>query len=101
MSVEYTIRRAYPSDANDIAAAHRDSIRSIGPRFYPPTVVDDWGAGLTPDIYVNAIDGGEVFFIAVGQIDNQPVVLATVISLWCSRLCGDNRPQAGALSALS
>jgi putative acetyltransferase len=75
MSVEYTIRRACPSDANGIAAAHRDSIRSVGPQFYPPSVVEDWGAGLTPDIYVNAMEGGEVFFVAIGQIDNNPAVL--------------------------
>lgn len=75
MSAEYSIRRAHPSDANDIAAAHSDSIRSVGPRFYPPNVVEDWGKGLTPDIYVNAMDAGEVFFIAVGQIDSEPTVL--------------------------
>ncbi len=75
MSAAYSIRRAHPSDANDIAAAHRDSIRSVGPQFYPPNVVEDWGEGLTPDIYVNAMEAGEVFFIAVGQIDNEPGVL--------------------------
>jgi putative acetyltransferase len=75
MSVEYSIRRAYPSDANDIAAAHRDSIRSVGPQFYPPNVVEDWEEGLMPDIYVNAMTGGEVFFVAIGQIDNDLAVL--------------------------
>jgi ribosomal protein S18 acetylase RimI-like enzyme len=75
MSVDYSLRRARPSDANDIAAAHRDSIRSVGPQFYPPNVVEDWGKGLTSDIYMNAMKGGEVFFIAVGQIDNEPAVL--------------------------
>ena len=74
-SAEYSIRRAHPSDASEIATAHRDSIRSIGPQFYPPSVVEDWGAGLTPDIYVNAMNGGEIFFIAVGQIENEPAVL--------------------------
>lgn len=73
--VEYTIRRANPSDADDIAIAHRDSIRSVGPRFYPSDVVEDWGEGLTPDIYVKAMEGGEVFFIAIGQIDDAPAVL--------------------------
>jgi ribosomal protein S18 acetylase RimI-like enzyme len=75
MSVDYSLRRARPSDANDIAAAHRDSIRSVGPQFYPPNVVEDWGKALTSDIYMNAMKGGEVFFIAVGQIDNEPAVL--------------------------
>lgn len=46
----FEIRRAHPSDADDIARAHGDSIRSIGPRFYSPTVVADWGEGLTRDL---------------------------------------------------
>jgi len=75
MSAEYRIRRAHPSDAKDIANAHRDSIRSVGPKFYPPSVVADWGEGLTPALYVKAMEGGEVFFVAVGQIDNEPAVL--------------------------
>ena len=75
MSVAYRIRQARPSDANDIAAAHRDSIRSVGPHFYPSSVVEDWGEDLTPDIYMNAMEAGEVFFIAIGQIDTDPAVL--------------------------
>jgi ribosomal protein S18 acetylase RimI-like enzyme len=72
----FEIRRAQPSDADAIAAAHLDSIRSIGPRFYPPEAVDDWSAGLTPDLYVRAMEeDGEVFFIAAGAIDEQPAVL--------------------------
>jgi putative acetyltransferase len=69
------IRRAHPGDAEAIALAHLDSIRSIGPTFYPLDVVAAWGAGLTPDIYVRAMEGGEVFFIATGHIDGEPVVL--------------------------
>ena len=45
-----------------------DSIRAIGPRFYPPELVDVWGAGVTPQLYVRAMEGGEVFFIAVGRV---------------------------------
>jgi GNAT superfamily N-acetyltransferase len=75
MFTEYEIRLAHPSDASDIAMAHRDSIRSVGPTFYPANVIDDWGEGLTPDLYVKAMEGGEVFFIATGQIDDKPVVL--------------------------
>ena len=75
MFAEYEIRRAHPSDANNIAVAHRDSIRSVGPRFYPPNVVEDWGEGLTPDVYVRAMEGGEVFFVAIGQIHDEPAVL--------------------------
>jgi putative acetyltransferase len=68
-------RRANPSDAPAIAVAHLDSIRSIGPAFYPPAIVDDWAAGLTPELYVTAMEGGEAFFIATGQIDGQSAVL--------------------------
>lgn len=71
----FEIRRAEPSDANDIAMAHRDSIRSIGPKFYPPEVIDAWAAGLTGDVYVKAMEGGEVFFIAIGEIGSRPAVL--------------------------
>lgn len=55
--------------------AHLDSIRSIGPAFYPPDVVEAWGSGLTPDIYVTAMEGGEAFFIATGHINGEPAVL--------------------------
>ena len=68
-------RRAHTGDAQAIASAHRDSIRSIGSAFYPPDVVEAWGEGLTPDIYVKAMEGGEVFFIATGEIDGAPAVL--------------------------
>ena len=34
-----------------------------------------WGAGVTPQLYVRAMEGGEVFFIAVGRVDGEPVVL--------------------------
>ena len=69
------IRRAHPGDAAGIALAHRDSIQTLGPGFYPPHLVEAWGEGLTPDLYVNAMEGGEVFFIATGQVDGKPAVL--------------------------
>ena len=72
---EVQTRRAHPKDAEAIASAHLDSIRSIGPAFYPPDVVEAWSAGLTPDIYVKAMEGGEAFFIATGHIDGRPAVL--------------------------
>ena len=58
-----------------MAAAHLDSINSIGPQYYPPDVVRDWGAGVTSDLYLRAMEGGEVFFIAVGEPDGDPMVL--------------------------
>lgn len=55
--------------------AHLDSIRSIGPAFYPPDVISAWSAGLTPDIYVKAMEGGEAFFVATGHMDSKSAVL--------------------------
>ena len=72
---EVQTRRAGPGDAEAIAQAHLDSIRSIGPAFYPPEIVEAWGSGLTPDIYVKAMEGGEAFFIATGHIDGKAAVL--------------------------
>jgi putative acetyltransferase len=68
-------RKAHPDDAGAILAAHLDSIRSIGPHFYSPDVVEAWSAGLTPNVYVNAMEGGEVFFIAIGAVSGESVVL--------------------------
>jgi putative acetyltransferase len=72
---EVQTRRAHPRDAEAIASAHLDSIRSIGPAFYPPEVVEAWGSGLMPDIYVKAMEGGEAFFVATGYIQGEPAVL--------------------------
>lgn len=74
-SIQFETRRAEPSDADAITLAHRDSIRSIGPAFYPPGAVDDWAEGLSGDVYVKAMEQGEVFFIAVGEIGGEPAVL--------------------------
>jgi putative acetyltransferase len=68
-------RRATVSDADALAEAHRDSIRSIGPAFYPPQAVDDWCEGLSPNIYARAMDNGEAFFVAIGDVDGRSVVL--------------------------
>ena len=68
-------RKAHLGDADAILAAHLDSIRSIGPRFYPSEIVDAWSAGLTRDEYANAMEGGEVFFIAIGLVDFESTVL--------------------------
>ena len=72
---EVQTRRAHAGDAEAIALAHLDSIRSIGPAFYSPDVVDAWGSGLVPDIYVKAMAGGEAFFVAIGQVDGKPAML--------------------------
>jgi putative acetyltransferase len=74
-SKEIRTRRATSKDADAIAQAHVDSIRSIGPDFYSSEVVEAWGFGLNPDLYVQAMDGGEAFFVATGELDGEKVVL--------------------------
>ena len=72
---DFVIRQATSADASGIAAAHLDAIHAIGSRFYPDEVVAAWGANIGPALYVNAMASGEVFFIAVGAIDDNPAVL--------------------------
>jgi GNAT superfamily N-acetyltransferase len=72
---ELEIRRAERSDVDAIAQAHRDSIQSIGPAFYPADAVDAWQEGLTGTVYLDAMDAGEVFFIATGKVDGVALVL--------------------------
>jgi putative acetyltransferase len=71
----YELRRAHLSDADDIAAAHRDSIHSIGAGFYPPDVVESWAEGVNAEVYIQAMARGEVFFIAEGEMDGRRTVL--------------------------
>jgi putative acetyltransferase len=69
------IREARREDVDAIALAHRDSIQSLGPTYYPSTVVDDWQEGLSGNVYLNAMQNGEVFFIATGNVDSGSLVL--------------------------
>jgi GNAT superfamily N-acetyltransferase len=71
----FEIREAVPSDVHRIALAHRDSIQSIGPAFYPQEIVDYWQEAITGELYLKAMDAGEVFFIAVGEADAVGAVL--------------------------
>jgi putative acetyltransferase len=76
MSVtDLQFRRAEPGDADAIALAHCDSIQSLGPACYPQNVVDDWQEGLTEDVYRIAMGKGEVFFIAIAEVDASRLVL--------------------------
>lgn len=69
------IRRAERSDVDEIALAHRDSIQSIGPAYYPREIVAHWQEAIEGQLYLDAMDAGEVFFIAIGQIAGRSVVL--------------------------
>jgi hypothetical protein len=70
--MDFEIRRAGSADVDEIVAAHLDSIRSIGSLYYTESVVNDWGALVKDKLYAEAMARGEVFFIGVGQLDNQP-----------------------------
>ena len=72
---EFEVRPATPTDAETIAAAHLDSIRSIGAQFYTPEIVDDWAAPVNADLYVRAMGLGESFFVAIGNAEGWPSVL--------------------------
>jgi putative acetyltransferase len=69
------IRRGTEQDAAALVVAHRDSIATLGPHFYPPDVVEAWGEGLTPDVYINAMRGGEAFFVATLLVDGEHMIL--------------------------
>jgi len=71
----FEIRRAGTGDVNAMAAAHIDSIESIGPRFYSADVVHAWLAGIQPGLYLRAMAAGEVFFVAVTSQERSREVL--------------------------
>ena len=73
--VVFQTRRAGRLDAPAMANAHLDSIRTLGPAFYSSEVVETWASAVSPDMYVRAMDGGEVFFVATGEVAGQPAVL--------------------------
>ena len=74
-TIDFEVRRAGLADVDAIAAAHLDSIRSVGALYYPAEIVSDWGAQVKGDLYRNAMADGEVFFIAVGKVGGKPEVL--------------------------
>jgi GNAT superfamily N-acetyltransferase len=73
--VDLEIRQADRTDVDAIAEAHRQSIESLGPAFYSPTDVEAWKQGLSGEVYLKAMDAGEVFFIATGKVAGAPLVL--------------------------
>ncbi len=75
VSYPFEIRGAGPDDADAIAAAHIDSIESLGPRSYPADVVRDWRAAIDPRIYLHAMAASEEFFIAVATQEGRREVL--------------------------
>ena len=74
-ATNFAVRRAELVDVEDIAAAHLDSIRSIGALYYPAEIVNDWAARVKGDLYAHAMTRGEVFFIAIGELNGTLQVL--------------------------
>jgi putative acetyltransferase len=68
----FVIRAAQPDDADDLAAVHMESIRTLGAGFYAPDIVSDWGQPRTGERYRAAMVTGERFFLAV---DDAPRIL--------------------------
>jgi GNAT superfamily N-acetyltransferase len=73
--MKFVVRQAERADVNGMAAAHLDSIQTIGARYYEPRVVAAWSARISSDLYLRAMANGEVFFVAIGELDGQPAVL--------------------------
>jgi putative acetyltransferase len=73
-TVSFEVRRAVVADAGEIAAAHLDSIRSIGAHYYDAAIVDDWSAGIKSDLYVSAMAHGEAFYVAVRAAEKNEVL---------------------------
>ena len=68
-------RRATTSDVDAIADAHRDSILQLGSDYYELAVVNEWAAVVSRGMYLDAMDRGEVFFIASGAVAGHDIVL--------------------------
>ena len=71
----FTVRPATPSDADQIAEAHVDSIHSLGAKFYDAKIVSVWGAPRNGERYTRAMQNGELFFVAVRGEENGERVL--------------------------
>jgi putative acetyltransferase len=74
-SLNFEIRRARLSDVDGIAAAHADSIRSLGSHYYEPSIIRAWSDGLEGRLYAQAMGRGEAFFIAVDRLGESSEVL--------------------------
>jgi GNAT superfamily N-acetyltransferase len=68
-------RRATESDVHAMADAHRDSILRLGSQFYAPEIVEEWAGVVNPELYLEAMERGEVFFIAAGSVGGDATVL--------------------------
>jgi putative acetyltransferase len=69
------LRRATEDDVDAMADAHRDSINELGPQHYAQDIVQEWAGVVRPELYLQAMGRGEVFFIATGPVAGRRVVL--------------------------
>lgn len=69
------LRRATEKDVDAIADAHRDSITELGSQHYALAIVKEWAGVVRPELYLQAMNRGEVFFIATGTVAGRPMVL--------------------------
>ncbi len=65
------IRPAVVTDANQIATAHVDSIRSLGAKVYGPDVISAWRTPRDGERYRRAMGDRELFFLAISSDDNE------------------------------
>lgn len=63
----FTVRPATTADAEGIADAHVDSIRSLGPVAYDAQTVADWGAPRTAETHARRMRDGSQLFVAVDE----------------------------------
>lgn len=68
-------RRATAGDVDAIADAHRDSITELRAQHYPPYIVLEWAGVVRPELYLDAMGRGEVFFVATGTLAGHAAVL--------------------------
>lgn len=74
-AINFEVRRAGAADVDQIAAAHLDSIRSIGARYYEAAIVDEWASKVEGPLYSRAMAAGEVFYVAIGTTGDAAHVL--------------------------
>lgn len=67
---EIEFRQAIRDDADKLLSAHRASILGEGAKYYAPEIVEQWQFNLRAEKYLEAMDRGEVFFIAVRKSDD-------------------------------
>ena len=68
-------RRATGEDVEAMADAHRDSIIELGALHYPLHIVQEWVGVVRPDLYLEAMGRGEVFFNATGTVAGHEAIL--------------------------